>query len=87
MDKYTTSRELRQQKEQEPEPTEKTPRDSDPVQPSLADIMAAIQDVRGTLEVKIDSIVTEVNLLRADFRKTNESVGKQSSYNNATNGK
>ena len=34
---------------------------------TLKDIMAAIQDVKGVLETKIDTTAVEVNLIRTDF--------------------
>lgn len=44
------------------------------VESSLTSIMAAIADLRGTIESKIDTVTIEVNLLRADFRKTADKV-------------
>ena len=38
------------------------------------DIMAAIQDVKGLLETKIDTTVVNVNLIKADLRKMNARV-------------
>ena len=48
--------------------------DTAAVEPSLADIMTAIQGIQVTLEGKMDSISTEVNLLRADFGKMKERI-------------
>ena len=42
--------------------------------PSLADIMTAIRGIQETLEIKMDSISTEVNLLRADFGRMKDRV-------------
>ena len=42
--------------------------------PSLVDVMAAIQGVKGALEGKMDSMAAEVTLLRAEFRKLGERV-------------
>ena len=44
------------------------------MQPSLADIMTALQGVRTTLETKIDAVSTEITLLRADFHKMRDRV-------------
>ena len=43
-------------------------------EPSLTDIMAAIQGIQVTLEGKMDAISTEVTLLRADFGKMKERI-------------
>ena len=79
MDKYTKPREVVQPKDHEPDQIEQMANITDLAQPSLSDIMAAIQDIRGTIEIKIDSIATEMNLLRADFQKTNDKVTEHKS--------
>lgn len=45
-----------------------------PVEPSLSSIMAAIQTLGATLEAKIDTVSIEMNLMRADLRKTSDKV-------------
>ncbi|KAJ1206442.1 hypothetical protein NDU88_001847 [Pleurodeles waltl] len=43
-------------------------------EPSLGAIMAAIQDLRGSLEPKLDTVTVDVTLLRADLKKVTEKV-------------
>ncbi|KAJ1119829.1 hypothetical protein NDU88_008014 [Pleurodeles waltl] len=43
-------------------------------EPSLNAIMAAIQDLRGSLEPKLDAVTVDVNLLRADLKEVAEKV-------------
>ncbi|KAJ1189151.1 hypothetical protein NDU88_005902 [Pleurodeles waltl] len=46
-------------------------KDQDPlVEPSLGAIMTASQDLRGSLEPKLDAVTVDVTLLRADLRKS-----------------
>ena len=78
MDKYTKPRESHQQKDHESGLSDQVTSNVDSVQPSLTDIMAANQDIGGTIEVKIDSVATEMNL-RTDFRKTNDRVTENKS--------
>ncbi|KAJ1141548.1 hypothetical protein NDU88_007876 [Pleurodeles waltl] len=44
--------------------------------PSLRDIMSAIQDLKGTLEPKLDTEMIDVGLLHADLGKISEKVTK-----------
>ena len=69
MDKFTRSREAHHHKATDLSAAKLVVANSKPDQPSLTDIMSAIQGIRVALEVKIDSMATEVTLLRADFRK------------------
>ena len=48
-------------------PVEDSTRDDD-TDPTLKDILAAIQGVKGSLETKIDTVSIDVNLLRTDLR-------------------
>ena len=74
LDKFTRPKEVEGEKrdsisERKTEVTENaTP------QPSLAEIMAAIQGVQGALEAKIDTMAVDVNLLRTDLRNIREKV-------------
>ncbi|KAJ1099546.1 hypothetical protein NDU88_004647 [Pleurodeles waltl] len=45
-----------------------------PEEPSRAELLAAIQGSRVTLEGKIEMVAVEVNLLRADHRKVSDKV-------------
>ncbi|KAJ1101413.1 hypothetical protein NDU88_006481 [Pleurodeles waltl] len=45
-----------------------------PVEPSLGAIRTAIQDLRGSLEPKLDVVMVIVTLLRADLKKVAEKV-------------
>ena len=45
-------------------------------QPSLAEIMLAIQGVQGALEAKMDTMAVDVNLLRADLRQMRDKVSE-----------
>ena len=47
---------------------------SDPENVTLKDIMAAIQDVKGVHENKIDSTAIEVTLIRTDLRKISDRI-------------
>ena len=38
------------------------------------DVMAALQGIQGTMDNKMDKITSEVSLLRADFRKMNDTI-------------
>ncbi|KAJ1093560.1 hypothetical protein NDU88_006660 [Pleurodeles waltl] len=50
-------------------------KDQGPVdKPSLSAIMAAIQDLCGSLEPKLDTVTVDVNLLRTDLKKVTEKV-------------
>ena len=41
--------------------------------------MSAIQGIRGVLEIKVDSVATEVTLLLADFRKISDQISENKS--------
>ncbi|KAJ1209363.1 hypothetical protein NDU88_004741 [Pleurodeles waltl] len=43
-------------------------------EPSLGAIMEAIQDLKSSLEPKLDTVTVDVNLLLADFHKMSEKV-------------
>ncbi|KAJ1098336.1 hypothetical protein NDU88_003451 [Pleurodeles waltl] len=43
-------------------------------EPSLSTIMAAIQDIIGTIEPKLDTVTVDIILLRAVFKKIAEKV-------------
>ncbi|KAJ1202047.1 hypothetical protein NDU88_005850 [Pleurodeles waltl] len=43
-------------------------------EPSLGAIMAAIQDLKGSLELKLDAVMVDVTLLRVDLKKAMEKV-------------
>ncbi|KAJ1135639.1 hypothetical protein NDU88_002077 [Pleurodeles waltl] len=45
-------------------------------EPSLSDIMAAICDLKGIIDPKLDVVTIDVNLLRADFKKISGKVTK-----------
>ncbi|KAJ1088841.1 hypothetical protein NDU88_001996 [Pleurodeles waltl] len=46
-------------------------------EPTVRDIMTAIQSVKDTLEPKVDTVTLEVNLIRADFKKVTEKLTDQ----------
>ncbi|KAJ1216326.1 hypothetical protein NDU88_003929 [Pleurodeles waltl] len=45
-----------------------------PCEPSLSAIMAAIHDLKGSLEPRLDAVVVDVTLLQADLKKVLEKV-------------
>ncbi|KAJ1156702.1 hypothetical protein NDU88_009420 [Pleurodeles waltl] len=64
--------------------SEPGPAHSDALQktePTLRDIMTAIQSVKDTLETKVDTVTLELNLIKADLRKVTEKLtGAARSY-------
>ncbi|KAJ1197601.1 hypothetical protein NDU88_001457 [Pleurodeles waltl] len=48
--------------------------DPPPSEPSLSEIMAAIHDMKGSLEPWLDAVAVDVGLLRADLQKVSEKV-------------
>ncbi|KAJ1210045.1 hypothetical protein NDU88_005413 [Pleurodeles waltl] len=47
------------------------------MEPSLGAIIMAIQDLKTTLEPKLDAVMVDVSLLRADFQKMSEKVKRK----------
>ncbi|KAJ1082891.1 hypothetical protein NDU88_003054 [Pleurodeles waltl] len=45
-------------------------------EPSLREIKSAIQDLKGTLEPKLDTVTIDVGLLQAEMEKISEKVTK-----------
>ncbi|KAJ1170904.1 hypothetical protein NDU88_002775 [Pleurodeles waltl] len=43
-----------------------------PSEPTLGSIIAAIQDLKGTMEPKLEAVTVDVTLLRADLKKVVE---------------
>ncbi|KAJ1214803.1 hypothetical protein NDU88_002414 [Pleurodeles waltl] len=56
----------------EPEPADPYPLPQS--EPTLRDIIMAIQSVKDTLEPKVDIVALEVNLTRADPKKVTEKL-------------
>ncbi|KAJ1204067.1 hypothetical protein NDU88_007848 [Pleurodeles waltl] len=57
--------------------SEPGPACSDPPQhtePTVRDIMTAIQSVKDTLESKVDTVTLEVNIIKADLKKVTENL-------------
>ncbi|KAJ1155517.1 hypothetical protein NDU88_008247 [Pleurodeles waltl] len=50
--------------------------------PSLSAIMAAIQDLKGTIEPKLDAVTEDITLLQTDFKKITEKVTAAESHIN-----
>ncbi|KAJ1149209.1 hypothetical protein NDU88_002024 [Pleurodeles waltl] len=59
MDKYTVAK--------QPVPSAADGEPPGEAEPSLGAIMEAIQDLKSSLELKLDAVMLDVNLLRADF--------------------
>ncbi|KAJ1113260.1 hypothetical protein NDU88_001514 [Pleurodeles waltl] len=57
-----------------------TPDTIDTPEPSLSTIMAAISDLKQTLEPKLDAVTIDVSLLRADFQNMTEKDNRAETY-------
>ncbi|KAJ1204115.1 hypothetical protein NDU88_007896 [Pleurodeles waltl] len=45
-----------------------------PCEPSLSEVMAAIHDLKGYLEPRLNAVAVDVGLLRADLQKVSEKI-------------
>ena len=75
IDKFTRPRETRGQAAQDQIQGDTAPLNQEQMQPSLMDIMVALQSIRGALETKMDSISSEITLLRARLQENGRPGG------------